>query len=127
MDDSFYETLLLEMPDSNSGKAAVDFQSFDKDTLTNELEGGDFLHDTVVGGLVERDSVDGLVLNFAFGPLLLLCCFSPACGGGCLSLGLCKRVQSVSAKKSTSRREKPIHPIPLHSIYEGGSQRVDEG
>jgi hypothetical protein len=99
VDDSFYETLLLEMPDSNSGKATVDFQSFDKDALTNELEGGDLLHDTVIGGLVERNSVDGLVLNFAFGPLLLLCCFPPACGGGCLSLGLRKRSVSLSEKK----------------------------
>ena len=65
--------ILREMADSNTGKTAVDFETFDKDTLADEAEGGDLLQNTVVGRLVEDDGVLGLVLDLSLGPLLLLC------------------------------------------------------
>ena len=66
-------TLLLQVSYGNTRQRAVDFQSLDKDGLGDETEGGDFLEDTVVQGLVKSDGVLGLVLNLSFGPLLLLC------------------------------------------------------
>lgn len=69
--------ILCEMADSNTGKTAVDFETFDKDTLADEAEGGYFFKDTVVGGFVQSHSVLSLILDLSLGPLLLLCCLPP--------------------------------------------------
>jgi hypothetical protein len=69
-------TFLLQVPNSKSCKTAVDFQPLNEDTLGDETESGDFLHDTVVSGLVNVDNVLGLVLDLSFRPLLLLCRFA---------------------------------------------------
>lgn len=69
--------LLCKMADRNTGKAAVDFETLDEDGLGDEAEGGDFLEDAVVCGLVERDGVLGLILDLSLGPLLFLCGLSP--------------------------------------------------
>lgn len=65
-------TLLLQVPDGDAGKRATNLQSLDEDGLADEAEGGDLLHDTVVGRLVNHDSMLGLVLDLALRPLLLL-------------------------------------------------------
>lgn len=65
--------VLLQMPDSNTGKTSVDLQPFDQDALADEFEGGNLLDDTVEGGLIEGDSVCGLVLDLSLRPLLFLC------------------------------------------------------
>lgn len=70
------QAILLQMPDSDTGQRAIDFQTLDEDALADEFEGGDFLHDTVKGGLVEADGVLGLILDLALGPLLLLGCLT---------------------------------------------------
>jgi hypothetical protein len=70
------QVFLLQMPDSDAGKRAVNFKTFDEDALADEFEGRDFFKDAVVGGLVECDGVHGLVLDLALRPLLFLCCFS---------------------------------------------------
>lgn len=64
--------LLLQMPDCNAGERATDLQPLDEDRLADETEGGDLLHDTVVGRLVNHDSVLSLVLDLSLRPLLLL-------------------------------------------------------
>jgi hypothetical protein len=76
MNDAFDMSLLLQMSNCNPCQTPIDLQALDEDTLADEFEGGDFLQDTVVGGLVEGDGVLGLVFYFAFGPLLLLCGFA---------------------------------------------------
>ena len=82
MHDPLDGTLLLEVPDSHPGKTAIDLQPLNQDRLRNELEGWDFFQDTVVDGLVEDDGVDCLVLDFSFGPLLLLGRLATARGSG---------------------------------------------
>lgn len=69
-------SLLLQMLNSNTGQRAVDFETLDEDALADELEGWDFLQDTVVGGFVKGDSVLGLILDLSLRPLLFLCCFA---------------------------------------------------
>lgn len=64
--------LPLEVADGNAGERAVDLETLDEDALADELEGGDFLQNTVVGGLVEDNGVLGLILDLSLGPLLLL-------------------------------------------------------
>jgi len=76
MDDPLDLSLFLQMSNRNSCQTAVDFQPLDEDALADEFEGGDFLQDTVIGGLVEGDGVLGLVFYFSLGPLLLLCGFA---------------------------------------------------
>lgn len=70
--------LLLQMPNGYPGQAPVDLQPLDEDTLADKAEGRDFLHDTVVGWLVENNGVLCLVLNLALRPLLLLCSLAAA-------------------------------------------------
>ena len=70
--------LLRKMADRNTGERAVDFETLDEDGLGDVSEGGDFLKDTVVGGLVKGDGVLGLVLDLSLGPLLLLGGFTAA-------------------------------------------------
>lgn len=71
MHDPLDLPLLLQMSDSNPCQAPVYLQSLDEDALADEAEGGNFLHDTVVGGLVKDDGVLSLVLDLSLGPLLL--------------------------------------------------------
>lgn len=78
VDNSLDLLLSLEVADGNAGQGAVNLETFDEDALADELEGGDFLHDAVEGGLVECDGVLGLILDLSLGPLLLLCGFTTA-------------------------------------------------
>lgn len=72
MHNTLNVTVPLQMLDSDSRKRTVYFETFDKDGLRDELEGGDFLEDSVKGHLVDGDSVLSLVLDLSLGPLLLL-------------------------------------------------------
>ena len=56
------ETFSLQVLDRDPGKRTVDLHSVDEDGLGDELEGGDFLEDSVVDDLVADDGVVGLVL-----------------------------------------------------------------
>lgn len=76
MDDRLDQVILLQMPDSDTRQRAIDFETFNEDALADELEGGYFFEDTVVGRLVKGDGVLCLVLDLALGPLLLLGCLS---------------------------------------------------
>lgn len=76
VDNALDRSLLLQVPDGNASQRAVDLETLDEDALGDELEGGDFLQDTVVGSLVEGDGVLGLILDLSLGPLLLLGGFS---------------------------------------------------
>lgn len=68
--------LFRKMTDGNASKRAVDFETLDKDGLGDEAEGGYFLEDAVVCGLVECHSVLGLILDLSLRPLLLLSGFT---------------------------------------------------
>jgi len=59
-----------ELADSSAGKGAVDAETVNKDRGRDQLVGGDLLHELVIGGLVEDDSVVGLVLDLSLGPFL---------------------------------------------------------
>jgi hypothetical protein len=52
MNDALDLAFLLQMSDCDARKTAVHFQSLDDDALADELEGGDFLQNAVVCGLV---------------------------------------------------------------------------
>ena len=82
MYDPLDKSFLLEVTDSETGQATTDFKTFNENTLADEFESGDFFEDTVVGDLVKRDRVLGLILDFSLRPLLLLCSFS-TCSWGC--------------------------------------------
>jgi hypothetical protein len=43
-------SILRQVPDSNPCQRAIDLQPLNQDRLGDELEGGDFLHNTVEGG-----------------------------------------------------------------------------
>jgi hypothetical protein len=45
--------LPLEVTNGDTSQRAVDFETLDENALADELEGWDFLQDTVIGGLVE--------------------------------------------------------------------------
>ena len=85
--DSLDMTFFLQVSNCHPCQTPIDFQPFDQDRLTDEAEGGHFLHDTVVCGLIEGHSVDGFILDLSLGPLLLLCRFAASRGCGCC-LGL---------------------------------------
>lgn len=78
------------MADGYTGKTAVDFEPFNENALADEFEGGDFLQNSVESGLVECNSVDGLVLDLSLGPLLFLCGLASA-GGCCCFFGSLER------------------------------------
>lgn len=67
------------MPNGCACQATIDFEPLYEDALADETEGWDFLHDTVIRGLVEGYSMIRLVLDFALGPLLLLRRFRGFC------------------------------------------------
>jgi hypothetical protein len=68
LDDAGCEEFL----DGHTGKRPIDSQTIDKDRGRDELVCGDFLQELVMGRLVKHHGIVGLVLDFAFGPLLLL-------------------------------------------------------
>lgn len=74
--DPFDQAFLLQVFDGDTCQAPIDFQSFNKDTLTDEAPCRHFLHHTVKGCLITNDRVLGLVLDLSFRPLLLLSSFS---------------------------------------------------
>ena len=78
VDDRFDLTILLQVADSNTGQASVDFQALNEDALADELEGGNLLDDALIQGLVEDDGVLGLILDLSLRPLLFLCGLSLA-------------------------------------------------
>ena len=84
LDSSFF----LKVTDSDTGQATTNFETFNENTLADEFESGDFFEDTIVCGLVKRDSVYGLVLDLSLRPLLLLCSFSTTCSRGCFCFSL---------------------------------------
>jgi len=111
-------TLLLQVLDSKSCKTAVDFEPLNEDTLGDETESGNFLYDTVVGGLVDVDNVLGLVLDFSLGPLLLLGSFSATGGRRGFCLGLeCEDLRSAKGHPNPSKRIQGKNRFPsLKSI-----------
>lgn len=119
------QALLLQMSDRNPRQRAVDLEPLNEDALGDEPEGGHFLDDTVVQGLVERNSVLGLVLDLALGPLLLLCCLSTARGCGCcLSFGL--QGKNPYQQSMSSDRD-PTHPAQSLCLSAESSQEVVSG
>ena len=87
MYDPLDKSIFLKVTNGETGQATIDFETFNENTLADEFERGDFFEDTIVGGLVKRDSMYGLVLDLSFRPLLFLCRFS-ACSGGNFCFGL---------------------------------------
>lgn len=73
------QALLLEVINASAGERAVDLHAVDENSDGNETIGLDILVELLRGGLVEDDSVLGLVLDLALGPLLLLL-LSSCCG-----------------------------------------------
>ena len=89
VDNGLDQLLPLEVLDGNASQAAVNFKAFDEDALADELEGGGFLQDAIVGSLVEDNGVLSLIFDLSLGPLLLLCGLSTAGrSGGCFCFGL---------------------------------------
>jgi len=70
------QILVFQMFDSKTSQGAAYPETLNEDALADEFEGGNLLHDTVIGGFIEVDSMLGLVLDLALGPLLLLCCLA---------------------------------------------------
>jgi hypothetical protein len=73
MHDPLDSSFFLKVLNSNTSQATTNFETFNENTLADEFECGDFFENTVVGGLVKRDRVLGLVLDLSLRPLLLLC------------------------------------------------------
>jgi hypothetical protein len=69
--DSLDQTLSFELTDGNTSKRTVQLETINKDGLRDELVGGDFLEQTIVGRLIEDNQVVGLVLDLLGRPLLL--------------------------------------------------------
>lgn len=80
--------LFRKMTDGNASERAIDFETLDEDGLGDEAEGGHFLEDAVVCGLVEGHSVLGLILDLSLRPLLLLGGFTSRGGSGGFCFGL---------------------------------------
>jgi hypothetical protein len=68
---------LLKVGNALAGERTVDLHAVDEDGDGDEAVRLDILVELLRGGLVEDDSVLGLVLDLALGPLLLLL----LCGG----------------------------------------------
>ena len=66
------DVLGLQLPQCLPRQTSIDFQSLHKNTHTHESVRADFLEEFVVCGFIEEDGIVGLVLDFAFRPLLLL-------------------------------------------------------
>lgn len=65
-------TLLAKFPQTALGQGASDLQTFGHDRGGDQLVGGHFLVELLVGGLIEEDLVVELIANLSLGPLLLL-------------------------------------------------------
>ena len=72
MNDTFDETLSLEMLNGDTGETSVDFHSVDQNRLGDHLVGWHFLEDLVISRLIANDVVVGFVFNFSFRPFFLL-------------------------------------------------------
>ena len=64
------KTLGLELTDGNAGKRAVQTKTIDQHRLSNELVGGNFLEETLVGRFIQDNHVVSLVLDLLGGPFL---------------------------------------------------------
>lgn len=69
--DGLNQTLSFELADSNTSQRTVQLETINQDRLGDELVGGDFLEQTIVGRLIEDNQVVGLVLDLLGRPLLL--------------------------------------------------------
>lgn len=67
-----YLTLFLEIFQASPGKRSVDLHPVDEGGNSNETVGLNIFVELVCSGLLENDSVLGLVLDLALRPLLLL-------------------------------------------------------
>lgn len=65
------ETLGHELVDGTAGERAVDLQTLGNDRGGDQLVGGDFLEELLIGGLIEEDQVVQLLLRLSLRPLLL--------------------------------------------------------
>lgn len=68
----FDDPLCFQLSQSLPGKTSIDLQPFHKNTHTHKSIRADFFEEFVVGGFIEEDGIVGFVLDFAFGPFLLL-------------------------------------------------------
>ena len=66
------QTLRLHLIQQAAGQGAVDAMTVNHHTNGDQFVSRDFLHDLVVGGLVNDDGVLGLLLGLSLRPLLLL-------------------------------------------------------
>lgn len=94
-------TLPREVGDGDTSQGSTDLETLNEDALGDKLERGDFLEDPVVGGLVKRDGVLGLVLDLSLGPLLLFGGFTSRGDGG-FGFGLEKGVSIIPNLVSAS-------------------------
>lgn len=78
-DDGLDHALLLEISEALASEGTVDLHAVDEGSDGDETVGLDILVELLRGGLVEDDSVLGLVLDLALRPLLLLA----GCGSLC--------------------------------------------
>jgi len=116
-------TVLLQVPDSNAGERAVNFETLDEDALADEAESGDFTDDTVVGGLVERDGVLSLVLDLSLRPLLLLCRLSSRAGRCSFCFGLWAIIKRMSTGSLKGCHKKPNRQASVIQGYRMPSTR----
>ena len=121
VDNGLDQVLPLEVLDGNASQAAVNFKAFDEDALADELEGGGFLQDAIVGSLVEDNGVLSLIFDLSLGPLLLLCGFSSRGDGG-FGFGLGHRYQHRPHR--IQRRNTPSAAVGRHSDADTFSQRA---
>lgn len=75
-DDLLDLAVSLKVVESLAGEAAVDLETIDKGGDSDQTVGLDILLKLVVGGLVENDSVLGLVLDCRAKDMSVRCCFS---------------------------------------------------
>ena len=68
----FDNPLCFQLSQSLPCQTSIDLQSFHEDTDTHKSIRADFFEEFVVGGFIEEDGIVGFVLDFAFGPFLLL-------------------------------------------------------
>ena len=69
--DGLDQTLSFELTDSNTSQRTVQLETINQNRLGDELVGGDFLEQTIVGRLIEDNQVVGLILDLLGRPLLL--------------------------------------------------------
>lgn len=77
VNDPFDQPFFFQFTDSNTSETSIDFESFNEDRNANKPEGGNFLVNSVIRGLINSDGVLGLVLDLSLRPFLLLCFTTP--------------------------------------------------